>query len=85
MGDFQIDKITRIVLMCKSKDGEDCAVTYDVEFGDTASASVSIDGTLPPELTVTARVGTMTMSMFENEMDGSSEELDCFLEQFLKE
>lgn len=86
MGDYQIDRITRVILMCKNKDGEDCAVTYDVEPGDSATASLSVSGALTPELTVTAKVGTMTMRMFEKEeLDASSEELDNFLEQFIKE
>lgn len=83
--DYQIDRITRIVLMCKNKSGEDCAITYDVNSDASATATLSTNGRFTPELTVTAPVSTMTMNMFEREIDSSSEELDNFLEQFIKE
>lgn len=58
---------------------------YDVE-GDSATTSLSLNGTLTPEPTITGKVDTMTMRVFENEdIDVSSESLDNFLEQFVKE
>lgn len=85
MRNYQMGKITKVILMCKNEEGENCTATYDV-VGDSATASLSLSGTSTPELTITGKVDTMTMRVFENEdIDVSSESLDNFLEQFIKE
>lgn len=85
MGNYQIDRIKSITLHCRDGNGEEFVMMCDVEPNSVSMSIAREKENLSPKFTITARLDTMAVIACENEMDDSSEELDIFLKQFLKE
>lgn len=90
-GEIMIDQITNIVLNCVDTEGNKLDIAYDVSGADV---SVMIGNrTFPPEINIKGRLNAFTVSNNEyvtievndDLSECSSEELDGFLEQFIKE
>lgn len=81
----EIDKIVKIILVCKDTEGDDLAISYDIPESNTTSVSMECSMYSPPTLNITASVGKYTIHKPNDGLDDSSEALDEFLKQFAKE